>query len=416
MPTTSHEHDTLLARRQRALSPSYRLFYEEPIHAIRGEGVWIYDAEGRRYLDAYNNVPVVGHCHPHVVEQMVRQASVLNTHTRYLTDKPIELAERLLGTMPPELGSVIFTNSGSEANDLAVRISRLVTGNSGIIVTDCAYHGTTDLLSGLSPVTGLPTGPGVFTVSLPLKMTDAAEFRVLVRGALDNMHEAGIKPAALLVDTIFGSDGAVSDPAGFLKDAVDDVRREGGLFIADEVQPGFGRTGAGMWGFARHGVVPDIVTMGKPMGNGYPVASAVLRRELADAFGRHQRYFNTFGGSTVGCVVALAVLDVIQNESLIAHAAETGAYLKDGLQNLCDRHDVFTDLRGTGLFLGVQTPSGDIAARIVNALRRAGVLIGAAGRGNAALKIRPPLPISRSDADYLIGTIEDVLSKDIEGA
>lgn len=414
MPTTSHEHDTLLARRQRVLSPSYRLFYEEPIHPIRGEGVWIYDADGRRYLDAYNNVPVVGHCHPYVVEQMVRQASVLNTHTRYLTDKPVELAERLLGTMPPELGSVIFTNSGSEANDLAVRISRLVTGNSGVIVTDCAYHGTTDLLSGLSPVTGLPTGPGVFTVSLPLKMTDAAEFRVLVRGALDKMHEAGIRPAALLVDTIFGSDGAVSGPTGFLKGAVDDVRREGGLFIADEVQPGFGRTGAGMWGFARHGVVPDIVTMGKPMGNGYPVASAVLRRELADTFGRHQRYFNTFGGSTVGCAAALAVLDVIENESLIAHAAETGAYLKDGLQNLCDRHDVFTDLRGTGLFLGVQTPSGDIAARIVNALRRAGVLIGAAGRGNAALKIRPPLPISRSDADYLIGTIDDVLSKEIE--
>jgi len=414
MHTTSHEQDTLLARRQRVLSPSYRLFYDEPMHAVRSEGVWVYDADGRRYLDAYNNVPVVGHCHPYVVEQVAKQAAVLNTHTRYLTDKPVELAERLLGTMPPELGSVIFMNSGSEANDLAVRISRLVTGNSGIIVTDCAYHGTTDLLSGLSPVTGLPTGPGVFTVSLPPKMADAGEFRILVRGALDKMREAGIRPAALLVDTIFGSDGVVSGPVCFLKGAVDDVRREGGLFIADEVQPGFGRTGAGMWGFARHGVVPDIVTMGKPMGNGYPVASAVLRRELADIFGRHQRYFNTFGGSTVGCAAALAVLDVIENEDLVVHAAETGAYLKDGLQNLCKRHDVFTDLRGTGLFLGVQTPSGDVAARIVNALRRAGVLIGAAGRGNAALKIRPPLSVSRSDVDYLIGTIDDVLNKEIE--
>ena len=362
MPTTSHEDDTLLARRQRVLSPSYRLFYEEPIHAIRGEGVWIYDAEGRRYLDAYNNVPVVGHCHPHVVEQMAKQASVLNTHTRYLTDKPVELAARLLGTMPTELSSVIFTNSGSEANDLAVRTSRLVTGNSGIIVTDCAYHGTTDLLSGLSPVTGLPTGPGVFTVSLPLKMADAAEFRDVVRGALDKMREAGIRPAALLVDTIFGSDGAVSDPAGFLKDAVDDVRREGGLFIADEVQPGFGRTGAGMWGFARHGVVPDIVTMGKPMGNGYPVASAVLRRDLAETFSRHQRYFNTFGGNTVGCATALAVLCLIRKKGRLRPAGDNGAPLKDGLPKPFYRHDRFTHFRGARHFLRVLKPSRGIAS------------------------------------------------------
>ncbi len=406
----SPEQNTLLARRNAVFAPSYRLFYEEPVHLVRGEGVHLYDADGRRYLDVYNNVPAVGHCHPHVVEQIAKQAAVLNTHTRYLTEKPVELAERLLATMPPELGSVIFTNSGSEANDLAIRMSRLVTGGTGIIVTDCAYHGTTDLLCGLSPVTGIPTGSGVFTIKLPLKMADTQQFGVLVREALDRMRAAGIKPAALLVDTIFGSDGAVSDPAGFLKSGVEEIRREGGLFIADEVQPGFGRTGAGMWGFMRHGVVPDFVTMGKPMGNGYPVASLVLKREIAEGFSRHQRYFNTFGGSTVACAAALAVLDVIEKEGLIAHAAKVGAYLKTGLETLRKRHEVFTDVRGTGLFLGVQTPSGEIAARIVNGLRKTGVLIGSAGRENAALKVRPPLPFTRNDADELIGKIGEVLA------
>jgi len=411
MARHAFDNDTLLSTRNRVLSPSYRLFYEEPLHPVRGEGVWLYEADGRRYLDAYNNVPVAGHCHPYIIEQVAKQASVLNIHTRYLTELPVMVAERLLATMPAAMGCVILTNSGSEANDLAIRMSRMVTGGTGVIVTDCAYHGTSDLLQGMSPVTGLPLGKDVFTIRLPLEMSDPAAFTILVRDALGRMRYAGVKPAALLVDTIFGSDGAVSDPAGFLKGAVDAMHQEGALVIADEVQPGFGRTGAGMWGFARHDIVPDFVTMGKPMGNGYPVAALVTRRQIAEDFTRHQRYFNTFGGSSVSCAAALATMDVIEREGLIANAAAVGAYLRERISGLAVRHpDILTSVRGTGLFVGVQTPSGAIASRIVNGLRASGVLIGGAGRDNAALKVRPPLPITRGEVDYLMERFEDVLS------
>jgi len=411
MARHAFDNDTLLSTRNRVLSPSYRLFYEEPLHPVRGEGVWLYEADGRRYLDAYNNVPVAGHCHPYIIEQVAKQASVLNIHTRYLTELPVMVAERLLATMPADMGCVILTNSGSEANDLAIRMSRMVTGGTGVIVTDCAYHGTSDLLQGMSPVTGLPLGKDVFTIRLPLEMSDPAAFTILVRDALGRMRYAGVKPAALLVDTIFGSDGAVSDPAGFLKGAVDAMHQEGALVIADEVQPGFGRTGAGMWGFARHDIVPDFVTMGKPMGNGYPVAALVTRRQIAEDFTRHQRYFNTFGGSSVSCAAALATMDVIEREGLIANAAAVGAYLRERISGLAVRHpDILTSVRGTGLFVGVQTPSGAIASRIVNGLRASGVLIGGAGRDNAALKVRPPLPITRGEVDYLMERFEDVLS------
>lgn len=405
----SDSTESLLERRSSVFSPSYRLFYEHPIHVVRASGVWIYDAERNRYLDAYNNVPVAGHCHPYIVEQVARQAAVLNTHTRYLSELPVQLAERLLATMPSAMGSVILTNSGSEANDLAIRISRMVTGGSGVIVTSCAYHGTSDLLQGMSPVTGLPLGADVFTVEVPLCTEDKGSFGARVRDALDRMQAKGVKPAALLVDTIFGSDGAVSDPAGFLRPAADEIRRAGGLLIADEVQPGFGRTGAAMWGFERHGIVPDIVTMGKPMGNGFPVAALVTQRAIAEEFARRQRYFNTFGGSSVSCAAALATLDVIEREGLIENARETGAYLRGRLMSLVERHSSLTGLRGAGLFLGVQTQSGEVAAWIVNALREAGVLIGTAGRSNAALKVRPPLTIGREEVDLLVDRFDAVL-------
>lgn len=392
----------LLARRERVLSPSYRLFYEQPVHAVRAQGCWIEDADGQRYLDAYNNVPLAGHCHPRIVAAMARQADVLNTHTRYLTEHPVLLAERLLATLPDALGKVILTNSGSEANDLAIRISRMVTGRRGVIVTDCAYHGTSDLLQGMSPVTGLPLGSDVHTITMPLVPEGPEQFAGLVGEAIARMAADNVRPAALLLDTIFGSDGAIADPAGFLAGGVDAIRKAGGLFIADEVQPGFGRTGAGMWGFARHGIVPDMVTTGKPMGNGQPVAALVMRDGLAMEFARMQRYFNTFGGSSVSCAAALATLDVIEDEGLIANAARIGQHLMAGLAPIIEASPALTGLRGAGLFIGVQTVSGDIAAAIVNALRRGGVLIGAAGRGNAALKIRPPLPINAAEADHLL--------------
>lgn len=405
------ETSQLLARRNRVLSPSYRLFYEQPVHAVRAQGCWIEDADGRRYLDAYNNVPVAGHCHPRIVAAMAAQGGVLNTHTRYLTEHPVLLAERLLATLPEAIGKVVLTNSGNEANDLAIRISRMVTGRRGVIVTDCAYHGTSDLLQGMSPVTGLPLGPDVYAIAMPLVPEGPEQFAALVEDAIARMQADGVRPAALLVDTIFGSDGAIADPAGFLAGGVDAIRAAGGLFIADEVQPGFGRTGAGMWGFARHGVVPDMVTTGKPMGNGQPVAALLLRDELAAEFAKHQRYFNTFGGSSVSCAAALATLDVIESEGLIENAARIGQHLMAGLAPVVAASPLLTGLRGAGLFIGVQTVSGESAAAIVNALRRVGVLIGAAGRGNAALKIRPPLVIAMAEADLLVAAFASALGE-----
>lgn len=409
---TNSSLQTAVSRRQRVLAPTYRLFYSDPIHMVRAEGVWMYDADGRRYLDAYNNVPVVGHCHPAVVSRLAEQAARLNTHTRYVTDGPVELAERLLATVPAELTSVTFTCTGSEANDLAVRISKAATGGTGFIVTTGAYHGTTETLSGMSPVTGAATAPGVFTVAAPVDAQDAGNFGARVDECLQRMRKAGIKPAGLLVDTIFGSDGVISHPEGFLRPAVEAIHRAGGLFIADEVQPGFGRTGAGMWGFARHGIVPDLVTMGKPMGNGHPVAALLASDRAMHEFAERHRYFNTFGGNTVSCAAALAVLDTIERERLIDNAREVGKYLARSLRELADRCPEIRAIRGAGLFIGVQLESRDRATYIVNALRRNGVLIGASGSAFDALKIRPPLVIRREQADLLVKELEQALRSD----
>ena len=409
MAATTPSINQALARRQRVLAPTYRLFYEQPVHIVRAEGVWMYDADGRRYLDAYNNVPVVGHCNAEVVARISKQAATLNTHTRYITDGQAELAERLLATMPSELTSVTFTCTGSESNDLAVRISKAATGGTGFIVTEAAYHGTTETLSGMSPVTGVELAPNVFAVEAPLTAESASGFGARVRVCIDKMRAAGIKPAGLLVDTIFGSDGVISHPPGFLRAAVEEIHRAGGLFIADEVQPGFGRTGDAMWGFQRHGVTPDLVTMGKPMGNGHPVAALVATTEAMAEFGRTRRYFNTFGGNTVSCAAALAVLDVIERRKLIDNARETGAHLQKGLRALAGNFPQIREIRGAGLFVGVQLDSRDRAARAVNDLRREGVLIGSAGRNADVLKIRPPLTIVKEEIDLLVETIESVL-------
>jgi 4-aminobutyrate aminotransferase-like enzyme len=409
MAATTPSINQALARRQRVLAPTYRLFYEQPVHIVRAEGVWMYDADGRRYLDAYNNVPVVGHCHPEVVARISKQAATLNTHTRYITDGPVELAERLLATMPSQLTSVTFTCTGSESNDLAVRVSKAATGGTGFIVTEAAYHGTTETLSGMSPVTGIELAPNVFAIEAPLTAESASGFGTRVRACIDKMRAVGIKPAGLLVDTIFGSDGVISHPPGFLQAAVEEIHRAGGLFIADEVQPGFGRTGDAMWGFQRHGVTPDLVTMGKPMGNGHPVAALVARTEAMAEFGRTRRYFNTFGGNTVSCAAALAVLDVIQRDKLIDNAHETGAYLQKGLRALAANLPKIREIRGAGLFVGVQLESRDLAACAVNDLRREGVLIGSAGRNADVLKIRPPLTIGKSEIDLLVAALESVL-------
>ncbi|HTR16664.1 MAG TPA: aspartate aminotransferase family protein [Acetobacteraceae bacterium] len=414
----------LIERREKLLGPAYRLFYTNPVHLVRGEGVWLYDPDGNAYLDVYNNVASVGHCHPHVVAALSRQAATLNTHTRYLHEGILDYAEKLLGYFPPALSQVMFTCTGSEANDLAYRIARSHTGGTGVIVTELAYHGVTVAISEMSPSLGDPAtlGAQIRTVPAPdLYHADGRDvgesLAAAVRAAIVDMLAHGIRPAALLVDTIFSSDGVFADPPGFLAPAVAAIREAGGLFIADEVQPGFGRTGAGMWGFARHGIVPDLVTMGKPMGNGHPVAAVVAKPEFLTAFGQRTRYFNTFGGNPVSCAVGQAVLQVIEGEDLIANARDVGAYLRQGLQELAATHEVIGDVRGAGLFIGVEmvtdraarTPATEAATKLVNGLRERRILISASGPHANVLKIRPPLVFRREHADIFIAGVDAVL-------
>ena len=408
---------TLLQRRARLLAPTYRLFYERPLQIVRAEGVWMYDEQGRAYLDAYNNVPVVGHCHPMVVEALAQQARTLNTHTRYLTEQPLQLAEELLATMPDELAQVVYTCSGSEANDLAVQVSQAVTGGTGVIITELAYHGTTALMAGMSPEDGLPLGPGVYTVASPGEAGGAAAFGAHVHRCIERMRAEGVRLAALLVDTIFSSDGVVAEPRGFLADAVRHVHTAGGLFIADEVQAGFGRLGDTMWGFQRHGVAPDLVTMGKPMGNGHPIAAVAARRSLFEQFAQRRHYFNTYGGNTVSCATARAVLQVIRSENLLENAQRSGAHLQRGLHALMQRCPAIHEVRGAGLFIGVEIGANPVTglsgrtetARVVNALRRRGVLVGVTGRNGDVLKIRPPLTFELQHADLLLDELDRVL-------
>ncbi len=421
----SPEEQGLIERRQRVLGPAYRLFYERPLHIVKGEGVWLFDADGNKYLDAYNNVASMGHCHPRVVEAITRQTAILNTHTRYLHESIIAYAEALTATFPAELSQVMFTCSGSEANDLAVRIARHATGGTGIIATSLAYHGLTSAVAEFSPSLGefVHLGSHVRTVPAPDSYRTASgemaeRFGRDVRSAIADLKRHGIKPALLIVDTIFSSDGVVADPKGFLKPAVDAIHQAGGLFVADEVQPGFGRTGDAMWGFLRHGVAPDMVTIGKPMGNGYPMAGVVIRPEVVAEFGAQARYFNTFGGNPVAAVAGVAVLDIIKDERLQANAADVGAYLRQGLQQLGRDFPQIGDVRGAGLFIGVEivsdpakkTPDAAVTTRLVNGLRERRILISASGPNANVLKIRPPLVFSRDNADTLVAALRDVLA------
>ncbi|MGE6741847.1 aspartate aminotransferase family protein [Allorhizobium pseudoryzae] len=415
---------SMIERRQAMLGPSYRLFYENPLHLVRGEGVWLYDPDGKAYLDAYNNVPSVGHCHPRVVAAMAEQAAVLNTHTRYLDENILDYSEKLLATFPDQLNRVMYCCTGSEAVDLAIRLACYYTGGTGIIITENAYHGTTSVTASLSPSLGpnMPLGMHVITVPAPdayrAEGRDVAEaFAEEVSKAIAFMVRRGIKPAAFIADSIFSTDGIFSEPAGFLKQTLEVVHQAGTLYIADEVQPGFGRTGSHMWGFMRHGIVPDIAVMGKPMGNGLPIAAAVMKDEVQDRFGRDIRYFNTFGANHVSIAAANAVLDVIRDEDLMRNASLTGAYMLEGMHKLQQSFDAIGNVRGAGLFLGLEfvkdresrAPDGALSLAVVNRMRERRVLISAAGIHGNTLKIRPPLPFGKQHADIFLETLEEVL-------
>jgi 4-aminobutyrate aminotransferase-like enzyme len=417
----------MMERRKRLLGSAYRLFYEEPVHIVRGEGVWLYDADGNRFLDMYNNVPHVGHCHPHVVEALTRQIAILNTHTRYLHENILDYAERLTGKFPDELDTVMFSCTGSEANELALRIARCCTGGTGMIVTDFAYHGNTQAIYEISteeiPAERLPAH--VITVPNPdvyrglYTGDDAAErYAETVRDALAVLDDRGIRPAAFVIDTIVSSGGVVATPPGYLSRIAEIVRSAGALFVADEVQPGFGRTGRNFWGYEVDDFVPDIVTMGKPMGNGHPLAATVARRDLVEQFSAETSYFNTFGGNPVSCAAGLAVLDVIENEGLQANALSTGLYLGDGLRDLAGSHEAIGDIRGDGFFKAVElvadrerkTPAPGLARRILEGLRSKGILAGLIGKDGNILKLRPPMVFDKVNADYFLGVLDEVMA------
>ncbi len=408
----------LVERRASLLGPAYKLFYANPVRIVRGEGVHLYDADGQAYLDAYNNVPSVGHCHPRVVEAIARQAATLNTHTRYASRPILDYAERLLGTYPAGIGRVMFTCTGSEAVDLALRVARFYTGGEGIVITANAYHGVTTAAAEISPSLGpaVPLGRSVWTVAPPAGHDTGQTFADQVRAAIADMNRHGVRLAAFIADSLFSSDGIRPDPAGFLRPVVDAVHDAGGLYIADEVQPGFGRTGEAMWGFQRHGIVPDLAVMGKPMGNGMPIAGVAARPEILEEFGHKIRYFNTFGGNSVCIAAAAAVLDVIETEGLRQNALDVGGYLRDTLEAVARDTPRISAVRGCGLYAaadstdpGTGEPDGETAIRVVNGLRDRHVLISATGPDGSSLKIRPPLPFGRPHVDRLAEALTDTL-------
>jgi 4-aminobutyrate aminotransferase-like enzyme/Ser/Thr protein kinase RdoA (MazF antagonist) len=396
--------DELVRRRSPALGSALTgLTYRDPVHLVRGEGVWLFDAQGRRLLDAYNNVPVVGHCHPRVTEAVVRQTRLLNTHSRYLYEPLVELAERLVATMSPETGldAVMLVNSGSEANDLAWRLATAATGQSGAIVTEFAYHGVTTAIADFSPEEW-PQGhrpESVETIAPP-----GSGREVDVAAAVERLDSRGLGLAATYLDCGFTSDG-IWTPSPEEVQAIALATREAGLLIADEVQAGHGRSGEHLWSFAHYGIAPDVVTLGKPMGNGYPVAAVIARQELFDRLKAETEVFSTFGGNPVAARAALAVLDVIEDERLIQNAKRVGAELRGELEGL-----QIGDVRGRGLLVGVELESSELAEGVVNRMRDAGVLINRTGPHGNVLKIRPPLVFTSEHVDVLVGALAAALA------
>ena len=411
--------DTLLERRHRLLGSDAPLFYDRPLHLVKGEGVRVWDSDGRVYLDAYNNVPHVGHCHPHVVAALSDQAGRLNLSTRYLDERILDFGEALTATFADGLSRVALCCSGTEASELALRIARTCTGNEGVIVTDFCYHGNSAMVASLSTAFSVPEGrdPRVRTFRVPEDAhADTARAAADVEAAIASMAEAGMRPAAIFFDTIFATEGMPAVPPGYVERAVALTREAGGLYIADEVQPGLGRTGAAMWGHQLYDAVPDLVTLGKPLGNGHPLAGVVARPALIDDFTARAMYFNTFGGNPVSCAAGQAVLEVIEREGLMENARVVGARLHEGLAELGEKHPMIGPPRGRGLFTGVpfhaggdgETPAAAKAA--MNGMRERGVLIGRTGRHDHVLKIRPPMPFSAADADELLAAFDETLA------
>lgn len=421
--------DILRLRRQ-VLNPTLSVSYNEPLKIVRGEGIHLYDQYGQPYLDMVNNVCHVGHCHPHVVAAGQAQMAQLNTNTRYLHDNIVEYALRLTATLPAALSVVFLTNSGTEANDLALRLARAHTRAQGVIVVDHAYHGHSPSMVELSPYKfngkgGQGQAPHVGVVAMPdvyrgpfREPSEAGrQYGALLQPAIESLRRHDIATAAFYCESLLGCGGQIVLPEGYLAEAYAAVRAAGGVCLADEVQVGFGRVGEHFWAFERQGVVPDIVTMGKPMGNGHPMGAVVTTPEIAASFVNGMEYFNTFGGNPVSCAIALAVLDVIADEKLQENARRVGGFLLDGLRELQQRHDAIGDVRGCGLFLGVElvrdraarTPDRPKAKAVVEAMKARHVLLSTEGPDDNVLKIKPPIVFSQANAEEFLDKLDQVL-------
>ncbi len=417
--------EQLMERRAKLLGPNVSTFYNEPVSLVRGQGVWVWDHDGNRYLDCYNNVPHVGHCHPHVVEAICKQAGMLNTHTRYPHEGILNYVERLTATFGDPLSTAILTCTGSEANDIALRMLEAVTGKRGVIATDHTYHGNTATVSQLSRTNKPDTGDGGNVRHVPAPdsyrplggksgMAHAHQFARKVQEAIDDLEVSGIGFAGIILCPSFVNEGFPTLEPGWLEPTMAAVRKAGGLFIADEVQPGFGRNGTHMWGHQRINAQPDIVTLGKPMGNGHPVAGVVTTPEIMAAFRTSIRYFNTFGGNPVSAAAANAMLDVLESEKLQENARDVGAYAKEKLIQLANKHACIGDVRGYGLFFGAEMvtdrtskqPATKYVDRLANEMRQRGILLNKLGIDYNTLKVRPPMCFSKDNADLLIETLD----------
>ncbi|PWL18960.1 hypothetical protein DKP76_05710 [Falsochrobactrum shanghaiense] len=431
---SGHTRSEIISKRKEILLPNLSISYSEPIKFVRGDGVWLIDNYGRAYLDCFNNVCHLGHVHPDVVEAIARQSALLNTNTRYLHDNIIDYAERLTATLPDGLCVASFACSGSEANSLMLRMARNHTGRSDAIVLDWAYHGTTQELIDLSPYKykrkgGKGRPDHVYEAAIadsyrapedwPLQ-EHGKRFAQSVAEQIETMRKQGRAPALFLAESIPSVAGQVFLPQGYLEEVYAMVRAEGGLCVADEVQVGFGRIGSHWWAFEMQNVVPDIVTMGKPIGNGHPMSAVVTTREVAESFNNGMEYFNTFGGNPVSCAAGLAVLNAIERDKLRENALETGNYLINGFKKMQERFDIIGDVRGQGLFLGIElvtdrktkAPATALAKAINDGARERGILMGTEGPFDNVLKMRPSMIFSKANADHLL----DVLGDSFEAA
>ena len=432
-PTFPSRHaataEEAIARRRKVMGDKLYVFYDPPLHIVKGEGVWLTASDGRRYLDCYNNVPHVGHAHPYVAEAIARQARTLNTNTRYITDQAIEYAERLTALAGEGLTSVTFVNSGSEANDLAWRMAKAFTGHSGGLCMDFAYHGVSEAIDAFSPsnapehwnaphIRQLPA-PDTYRGPLGPGEGVGEGYPAMAEPLIADLAEKGFGVAAAMVDSAFMTNGILDAPPGYLRGIVERVHRAGGLFIADEVQSGFGRMGPSFWGHRHHGVTPDFITIGKPAGNGYPLGVVITRPEILSHFLQFGPFFSTFGGNNVAGAAGMAVLDVIRDENLLENARDVGAHFRRGLSGLMRKHALIGDVRGVGLATGVElvhdraskAPAGDVMARLLNLIRDEGALVGGEGRNGNVLKIRPPIVFSRGDADFAVAAIDRALAR-----